>query len=126
MKKSHKKRKKKGSQKAPHSRPKAESVSIEESKPTIVEEAVKPKDRQVISRSGQERDVKAGNVILNYINIAIQFLKDSRTELRKVKWPNRKELLATTTMVIVFAIAVALFLGLIDLGLVKVISMIVG
>jgi preprotein translocase subunit SecE len=126
MKKSHKKRKKKGSQKTAHSRPKAESVSKEESRPIIPEETVKPKDRQVISKSGQERDAKAGNVILNSINIAIQFLRDSRTELRKVKWPNRKELLATTTMVIIFVLAVALFLGLIDLGLVKLISMIVG
>ncbi len=126
MKKSHKKRKKKGSQKAAYSRPKVESVSKEESEPIITEEIIKPKERQGILKSGQEKEVKGGNLVLSYVNIAIQFLKDSRTELKKVKWPTRKELLATTTMVIIFVIAVAVFLGLIDLGLVKVISMIVG
>jgi len=61
-----------------------------------------------------------------YISLAGQFLKDSRMELRKVKWPTRKELMATTAVVIVLTLLVAFFLGLIDFGLIKIIKNIVG
>ena len=47
-------------------------------------------------------------------------------ELKKVKWPTRKELLASTVVVIVLTLFVALYLGLIDFGLIKIIKRIVG
>ena len=64
--------------------------------------------------------------IIRYVNVASQFLKESKMELKKVKWPTRKELLATTAMVIFLVLVVALFLGLIDFGLIKIIKNIVG
>jgi preprotein translocase subunit SecE len=63
---------------------------------------------------------------IRYVSVAGQFLKDSRTELKKVKWPTRKELLATTAVVIVLTLLVAFFLGLVDFGLIKIIKNIVG
>jgi preprotein translocase subunit SecE len=44
----------------------------------------------------------------------IQFLKDARLELKKVSWPNRKELVGSTTLVIIVSILAGLFLGLLD------------
>jgi preprotein translocase subunit SecE len=64
--------------------------------------------------------------ILRYIGVVGQFLREARIELRKVKWPTRKELLASTAAVIVLVLVVALYLGLIDFGLIKVIKGIVG
>ena len=61
-----------------------------------------------------------------YINMTTQFLREAKFELKKVKWPTRKELLASTTMVIVLVLAVALFLGLIDFILIKIIKMVIG
>jgi len=63
-----------------------------------------------------------------YLNITVQFLRDSKTELKKVKWPTRKELLASTStsMVIILALVLALFLGLIDFGFLKIITKIIG
>jgi len=58
--------------------------------------------------------------------VAGRFLRESRMELKKVKWPTRKELLASTAMVIFLVLLVAFFLGLIDLGLIKLIKNIVG
>ncbi|MBW1912118.1 MAG: preprotein translocase subunit SecE [Deltaproteobacteria bacterium] len=55
-----------------------------------------------------------------------QFLRESKMELKKVKWPTRKELLASTAMVIFLVLLVALYLGMIDFGLIKVIKNIVG
>jgi len=126
MKTSHKKRKKRGSRKTDTLRSEAEIVSKSDSVPVITDKGMKRKDRQVISKSGYEKDIKGGNAILRYVNIAIQFLRDARMELKKVKWPTRKELLASTSMVVILVLAVAIFLGIIDLILLKIITKIVG
>ena len=47
-------------------------------------------------------------------------------ELKKVKWPTRKELLASTAVVLFLVLVVAFYLGIIDLGLVKGLKMILG
>lgn len=57
-----------------------------------------------------------------YINKAIQFLSDAKVELKKVTWPNRKELLSTTGIVIILVLIISFFLGIVDLGLVKIIK----
>lgn len=44
-----------------------------------------------------------------------KFLREVRTELRKVVWPNRNELITYTIVVIVATVASALFLGAVDL-----------
>ena len=44
----------------------------------------------------------------------IQFLKEARLELKKVSWPNRKEIVGSTTLVIVVSILAGLVLGLLD------------
>ena len=69
---------------------------------------------------------KQGKGIGYYVSKSIQFLRESRTELKKVKWPNRRELLASTVVVILLVLVVALFLGIVDFGLIKVIKNIVG
>jgi preprotein translocase subunit SecE len=54
----------------------------------------------------------------------IQFLKEVKIELRKVVWPTRKDTIASTSVVIVLVIIIAVFLGLVDLGLSRVIKLI--
>ncbi len=44
----------------------------------------------------------------------IQFLKDVKLELKKVSWPNRKEVVGSTTLVIVVSVLAGVFLGLLD------------
>ena len=43
-----------------------------------------------------------------------QFLKEARVELKKVSWPTRKELIGSTTIVVVVSIIAGLFLGVLD------------
>ena len=45
----------------------------------------------------------------------IQFLKEVRLELKKVSWPSRKELVGSTTLVIVASIISGLCLGVFDI-----------
>lgn len=45
-----------------------------------------------------------------------QYLTDSYQELKRVVWPTRTQMIHHTVIVIVFSIAVALFLGALDLA----------
>ena len=47
-------------------------------------------------------------------NKAINYLKTSKTELKKVVWPNKKETTNYTLLVIGISLAVAVFLGALD------------
>jgi len=55
-----------------------------------------------------------------------QFLAEAKVELKKVTWPSRKELLSTTAVVIILVILISFFLGIVDLGLVKIIRSVLG
>ncbi len=44
----------------------------------------------------------------------ILFFQESFAELRKVTWPSRDEAIASTKVVLVSSIIIALFLGLVD------------
>jgi preprotein translocase subunit SecE len=46
-----------------------------------------------------------------------QFFREVRVELKKVTWPSRKETIASTSVVLITVMMVAFFLGIVDLGL---------
>jgi len=48
------------------------------------------------------------------IESAKQFLREVKTELKKVTWPSRKDTLSGTVVVLVAVFVIALFLGLVD------------
>jgi preprotein translocase SecE subunit len=51
-----------------------------------------------------------------------QFLKDVRSELRKVTFPSRQETLASTAVVITVVFIISVYLGIVDFGLSVVLS----
>ena len=55
-----------------------------------------------------------------------QFLKEVKTELKKVVWPTRKDTIASTSVVVILVLIIAVFLGLVDFGLSRVIRLILG
>jgi preprotein translocase subunit SecE len=44
----------------------------------------------------------------------IQYLKDSRAELKKVTWPTKKEVIKNSLVVVGVSLFVAVFLGVVD------------
>jgi preprotein translocase subunit SecE len=53
---------------------------------------------------------------------SFQFFQDVRSELRKVTFPNRKETIASTAVVVVVVFIIAIYLGMVDF----VLSMVLG
>ncbi len=47
----------------------------------------------------------------------VQFIQQVRSEVSKVVWPTRREVLLTTVMVFIMATLTAIFFALVDLGI---------
>ncbi|HSB70429.1 MAG TPA: preprotein translocase subunit SecE [Candidatus Methylomirabilis sp.] len=54
----------------------------------------------------------------------VQFLKEVRVEMKKVTWPQRKEIVGSTAVVIAASFVVSFFLGFVDLILQKLLELI--
>jgi preprotein translocase subunit SecE len=55
-----------------------------------------------------------------------KFLSETRAELRKVTWPTRDELIASTKIVIIATLVVTVFIGIIDQILTLIIRRLLG
>ena len=51
------------------------------------------------------------------------YFKDAWSEVKKVTWPNRKELTSSTLTVVVVVVIFAVFLGVVDLILTAVLGL---
>ncbi|WP_170341433.1 preprotein translocase subunit SecE [Ruegeria arenilitoris] len=56
----------------------------------------------------------------------IQFIQQVRSEVAKVVWPTRREVLLTTVMVFIMAALTAVFFALVDLGIRGGLQLILG
>ena len=56
----------------------------------------------------------------------VDFLREVRTELSKVSWPSRAELIGSTTVVIIITLILAAFTGVIDFILSIILSRLLG
>ncbi len=78
-----------------------------------------------IRKKSPEKKKGSESGILASIDRAKQFLKESRMELKKVKWPTKKELLAATAVVIFLSLLMALYFGIVDFCLIKIIKAVI-
>ena len=73
---------------------------------------------------GRKRPFKNGEFLLQ-MNKITQFFRDVRVELGKVVWPTRHEAIKITSIVVLFSLSVAVFLGAVDYGLQRLLGLIV-
>jgi preprotein translocase subunit SecE len=59
-----------------------------------------------------------------YWGSCVQFVKEAWQELKKTSWPNRKETLGGTGVVLILVFIIAIFLGVIDFGLSRLVRVI--
>ncbi len=56
------------------------------------------------------------------ISKALEFLSEVKVEVKKVTWPSRKEAMGGTAVVVVVVFLIALFLGIVDTLLSKIVQ----
>ena len=105
MAKSKKKKKKKKKTAAP-----ARAAADQPQAVAVAESKVAKKHKAVAKPSVKERT--SGT-----IDKIGQFLREVRIELSKVTWPTRKDTIASTSVVLVIVFLIGAFLGIVDLGL---------
>jgi len=84
------------------------------------------KPLRTIQKTPKKSPETGDGAVRRLIDKAGRFLREAKVELKKVKWPTRKELVASTVVVIVLTLMVAFYLGLVDFGLIKIIRSVVG
>ena len=53
----------------------------------------------------------------------LQFLKEVRSELVKVSWPTRQEVVTSTLVILVLTAFLTVYVGIIELGLSKILTL---
>jgi preprotein translocase subunit SecE len=61
---------------------------------------------------------------MNILAKPINFINEVRSELSKVSWSTRKELLSSTVLVITVTAIMTIFIGIVDLGLSRFLSVV--
>jgi len=52
-----------------------------------------------------------------------QFFREVKVETKKVVYPNKEELIGSTWVVIITVMVISMFLGVVDLGLTKLVGL---
>jgi len=55
----------------------------------------------------------------------IQFMKEVKFELKKVTWPGRREVINSTIVVLIATAIITIFLYLVDVGLSRMVGLII-
>jgi len=58
----------------------------------------------------------------DYFEKIQKYLREVWSELKKVSWPQKKEIIASTVVVILCTFIIAFFLGIVDVALQKVLG----
>jgi len=72
------------------------------------------------------KTAKKGQPRFNPFAFIWNYLREVVAELRKVIWPNRKQMVSYTTVVLVFLAFMVALIGLVDLGLAKLVMLVFG
>jgi preprotein translocase subunit SecE len=69
---------------------------------------------------------KPGEQSTSTIAFVYNYLKQVIAELRKVIWPNRKQMVTYTSVVLAFLVFMVTLIGLVDLGLARLVLLVFG
>ncbi|NWH03999.1 preprotein translocase subunit SecE [Desulfobacter latus] len=87
-----------------------------------VKSTVEKKPVRSLSDAGTE---KSGQPMAgNFFARTAEFFREVKVELKKVVWPTRKQTTGTTVVVVVFVFIVAVFLGIFDYSLSKIVQVV--
>jgi preprotein translocase subunit SecE len=107
-----------------------DDVDVESSDEVEVSEEDKakkgPKSKKAKAAKQAKKPKKPGDRTANPFIFAYNYLKQVVAEMRKVIWPNRKQMLTYTSVVLAFLAFMVALVGLADFGLTKLVLLVFG
>ncbi|WP_018124763.1 preprotein translocase subunit SecE [Desulfovibrio oxyclinae] len=76
--------------------------------------------------AAQQAEKPAGGGLVEKGRELRTFFEESKVEIKKVVWPSRKETTTTCIAVLVVTLVIALYLGIVDFGLSKLVEAILS
>ncbi|GAB7082057.1 preprotein translocase subunit SecE [Megalodesulfovibrio paquesii] len=77
-------------------------------------------------RDAARKDVESSGGLGQKVEELKDFFEEAKVELKKVTWPSRKEAQATSIAVLILTAVMAVFLGLTDMTLSKIVELILS
>lgn len=87
--------------------------------------AATAKPSRAVAKQAKDKEEKGGGPA-QWWEAAVQFLREVKTELKKVTWPPRRQAVSSTGVVLALVIVVSLFLGLVDMVLTQLVRALIG
>ncbi len=88
--------------------------------------AEKPVKAKASSGKIREEAGKDGVSLTGRVDQAKEFFEQAKGELRKVTWPTREETVKTGIAVLVFSVVMAIYLGVVDMALSRLVALILS
>jgi len=105
----------------------AEDADLESAEePEVAEGGKAKKERAAKKAKTAKRPKKPGDRSANPFVFVYNYLKQVVAEMRKVIWPNRKQMLTYTSVVLAFLAFMVALVGLADFGLAKLVMLVFG
>lgn len=82
--------------------------------------------KPAVSKTATEGSIPSTPAIFFIMNKIKTFLKEVYSELKKVTWLSRKDVVRSTISVGVVVMLVSIYIGLVDLGLTELMKLILG
>ena len=105
-----------------------DDVDLESSDEVEVSKEAKktPASKRAGANKKAKKPKKPGDRTANPVVFIYNYLKQVVAEMRKVIWPNRKQMLTYTSVVLVFLAFMVALVGLADFGLTKLVLLVFG
>ena len=65
-------------------------------------------------------------IIKGIIDRVVLFFREVKVEIKKISWPQRNETIASTSIVIIIVLIIGIFLGIVDVGLARLVKLILS
>jgi preprotein translocase SecE subunit len=78
------------------------------------------------ARSMDIKNINFTGVIKGIIDRVVLFFREVKVEIKKISWPQRKETIASTSIVIIIVLIIGIFLGIVDVGLARLVKLILS
>lgn len=75
-------------------------------------------------RGGGTAKGESSGKLKGLVDQSLQFLREVKVELKKVAWPSRKQTIGSTVVVLALVFIISAFLGIVDMGLSKLVRLV--